>query len=671
MKILPTQIGAVYLRVSTDQQDAVRQRESTSEWLGRHGALVKPDYVFEDIGWSRADAAKRPRFQSMLADVQAGFIHWIVVDRPDRFGAKDKFEAFHYLHLLREAGCKLYTVDDRELTSGDTASALITHLDFDQSERELREKSVRTLTGKVEFAKRSEWLGGRIPYGMDVAAFRLSDDADLVEQWRVKIIRRDLKVKLSQSGEERQYTGTRNFPASENDEILQLRPSQDESKLEIIRWVHETFLTQSTTPGTLARQLAERGVDAPPYSDSWQRHHITEILTNPCYMGRPAWNRKTVGDYTEWLSGRRIEKVPGSRKKYHDRPDWVMAEQPIYRPIVSVETWERSQIKMEAMPKRPRSSRPQNYTYSDLVFCGDCGAKMHGQAMSTGRKQKTRVLTYLCGTYNNWRGPKSSGNSCQCKARRIRQSELDILVQSFLSDTLPHVVSIAESYQSRNPRDLTQAIKLAVEAHKQMRDRVGADFAQLTSAMTGGDSTMVLDLPDFETDGRRFVPEWDTKELEQIYRWKFDDEKDDLEARRVDLQTVQEELIETIKKIPISAGRALARVQRELDEVETSLAAVEDRLVNAADRFKDAEADWNRLQDNWNRAIEHLASEGAARKQAEAIRAVIEKIDVRFRSTGRRKPALEVQSVHITPKDAKDCVGSGTSLLAKRSRSAF
>jgi DNA invertase Pin-like site-specific DNA recombinase len=657
--------GAIYMRVSTDAQDAERQHTSTGGWLARHKVSPGDATKYEDIGWSRASAAKRPKFQSMLQAVRDGQIRWIVVDRPDRFGCKDKFEAFHYLHMLREAGCRLFTVDDQELTAGDTGSSVITLIDYDQSERELREKSLRTLTGKVEFAKRCEWLGGRIPYGMDVVAFHLGDGDVFVEQWRVSIIKRDFKVKVSPDGQRREYRGTRNFPASEKDEILQLRPSVDESKLRIIRWVHETFLSQAITPGTLARQLAELGTELPPYADQWERHHVTEILTNPVYMGRPAWNRKSVGDYNEWTGGQRVEKQPGSRKRHHPRSDWVLPDQPLFEPVVSSETWENSQVKLAKIAKGPRSSKPQYYIYSDLVYCGTCNEKMHGQNMRTGRRQTRSVATYLCGTYNGWRSPHDKNKPCTCQARRVRQETLDEVLKSFLSDTLPHVDDLSSAWRSEKPAALVEAIKRAVDAHKAMRERVGAHFVKVPT--TDGKEMTVLEVPTGDVDCSIHVPKWSTEELERLYRWQFESDEPEFESKKDDLLADQEELIETLKKIPSSAVSALTKVQNQLSAIEGELAKIDDGMVNAADRFKEAKEEWDQLQIKWEAAAKALDSDGAARRKSEAIKSVIEKIVVYFRPTGKRKPAFEVDTIQVIPKTPPDWRGQGTLPRSTRS----
>ena len=96
--------GAVYIRVSTDDQDTARQYHATAEWLGRHGVDVRDEHRFEDKGWARSEARRRPEFNRMLDLVDKGRIQWIVVDSQDRFGTGSTFEFFHYMHRLNEAG---------------------------------------------------------------------------------------------------------------------------------------------------------------------------------------------------------------------------------------------------------------------------------------------------------------------------------------------------------------------------------------------------------------------------------------------------------------------------------------------------------------------------------------------------------------------------------------
>jgi len=45
-----------------------------------------------------------------------------------------------------------------------------------------------------------------------------------------------------------------------------------------------------------------------------------------------------------------------------------------------------------------------------------------------------------------------------------------------------------------------------------------------------------------------------------------------------------------------------------------------------------------------------MESEDAARRRSEAIKSIIEKLVVNFRPAGRKKPAFEVDSIHVIPK---------------------
>src|SRR4030095_7046287 len=130
-----------------------------------------------------------------------------------------------------------------------------------------------------------------VPFGMDVVAFRLDRGRGLVEQWRVQIIGHDLRIKISPDGTKREFRGRGNFPASETDEILQLRPSLDQRQLDVIRWLFDRFATEATNFNVIARQLNDMKAPCPAYAGEWRYYYVREILRNPAYIGCPAWNR--------------------------------------------------------------------------------------------------------------------------------------------------------------------------------------------------------------------------------------------------------------------------------------------------------------------------------------------------------------------------------------------
>ena len=146
--------GAVYHRVSTDRQDADRQRQSTGEWLTRHGVSVRPEDVGEDLGWARDEADRRPAFQRLLRKADERKINWIVVDALERFGTKNKHQFISFIYRLQESSCRLYTVNDKEWTGEDLITLIEAAFEAEKSEGEVRKLSDRVLGQMRLLAKR-------------------------------------------------------------------------------------------------------------------------------------------------------------------------------------------------------------------------------------------------------------------------------------------------------------------------------------------------------------------------------------------------------------------------------------------------------------------------------------------------------------------------------------
>ena len=57
---------------------------------------------------------------------------------------------------------------------------------------------------------------------------------------------------------------------------------------------------------------------------------------------------------------------------------------------------------------------------------------------------------------------------------------------------------------------------------------------------------------------------------------------------------------------------------------------------------------------NWEKATEAVESESSARRKAEAVRQVVEKIVVTFEATGKKSPIGRVKSVDVIPKTSRE-----------------
>jgi DNA invertase Pin-like site-specific DNA recombinase len=149
------------LRCSSDAQDTLRQREAIEH------SKMRIDHWLEDHQ-SRDKASKRPDFQRLLKAVQAGQVHTIVVASLDRFGVKDAYEMGKFFTILRDHNCRLLDATGKHLNADDDATVLTSTIGALTSSREQKEKAGRVLTGKLTLARKGNFLGGYVPYGMDV-----------------------------------------------------------------------------------------------------------------------------------------------------------------------------------------------------------------------------------------------------------------------------------------------------------------------------------------------------------------------------------------------------------------------------------------------------------------------------------------------------------------------
>ena len=110
--------NAAYLRVSSDKQTALRQRESLKD--------LPIDRWYEDSEGSNPRTAPTAAWRSnaSLRNVERGFIKTIYVASQDRFGTKDAYELGHFFTLLRKHDCRLLDASGKVLNADDDATVI-------------------------------------------------------------------------------------------------------------------------------------------------------------------------------------------------------------------------------------------------------------------------------------------------------------------------------------------------------------------------------------------------------------------------------------------------------------------------------------------------------------------------------------------------------------------
>ncbi|MBL8830350.1 MAG: recombinase family protein [Planctomycetaceae bacterium] len=647
--------GAAYIRVSTDDQDTHRQHTSIDAFLTDTGLSIPRQFRFEDTDWARDEAKKRPEFQRMLKAVEAGLIQWIVSDRQDRFGTKDKYEFIAFMHQLREHRCIFLTVDGKVFTDDNMMSFIEGGMNAETSTREVQEKSWRVVKDRIERAKRGDWLGGYPPFGCDVVCF----DQGMREKWRVVFLGKRKRLRVWPDGRSERFDGKNNFPAADNNDILQLRPSQENERIKTVCFIFETYAGQTIAPLRIAKLLNKMGVK--PLADRWTHNNVVDVLRNPIYLGTQRTFGVFNGKYFDLQDG---ELVLSSDKKQRRRKqsEWVMSGQ-LFPEMIDKTIWDRVQEKLSKTPDKKRAPKNPNLFLTGLLHCAHCGKKMKAWAV---RRE------YLCSSYGKTVSAYDVADAPQsCDRNGIAHADLMDLIKQYVADVGKELETFIQVYKTGN----LDLLKPYYEKHSQNISLVTASIdrmAEMCDAATGnlavpnpalgifdprwGWSCDILDRVAHDTspDAVENLSKHDEalKELQERYRGFFHQSE---EQRRTRLERLEREasvLGDQIMNLPKSAKRQIERQGRKLVQIEQQMDRLEAELKNYSD---EVDAVMAGLSDHLNvttAARAALEGDGTteALKMAEAVRHVIKEIRLEFEPTGKKWPKTQpIAAIIVSP----------------------
>jgi DNA invertase Pin-like site-specific DNA recombinase/uncharacterized coiled-coil protein SlyX len=649
--------GAYYIRVSTDDQDTARQHEAIGRWLKANKLTIAPHFRFEDHGFERDRPELRPDFQRMMRMIENGTIQWIVADAQDRFGTKDKYQFIFFMHLLRRAGCNFFTIDGKCWTDDSMVAFLEGGIGADTSEKEQRNKSHRILEDKLLRAKRGEWQGGHLAFGMDVVCI----GPDGQERWRVELDGRKLtgtkpgrggkkrrvyslrRTKIFPDGRRERFDGHRHFPASEADEHLEQRPSNDENKLAVVREIFAKFSTEAISPTQLAAYLNKLGVKH-YYAPRWQHYHVREMLSNPIYTGYQRWNSNGQGRFTEFIAGEERQVKDRAGRRARAKEDWVLSDRQLFEPVVPKDVWDKVQLKIETNPPKRRDPRSPDLWLAGLLVCSHCGKPMRGM-------QRPTRTEYFCSTY------AESKDNETCLRNCVNHEVVEGYIRQYLKDSHREAVLLLEVEKSGN----FDLLKPYHEKHRQNLIRFAHALGRTVDAVTSH--------PDWEdtlrqcgaNDSKKNPPQTleefhdEMKNLllpvQEAYRFYF--RRDEVEVRRQldELEQRHTNLAQRMLNFdPAKAKRAIEKANDQLAELEKEIERVQGRLKNWADEFdkiRDETTTHIMALDAAEAALEDPAADN--RRKAQAVRACIQQVNLTFRPTGKKYPKSELVAVEIIP----------------------
>jgi DNA invertase Pin-like site-specific DNA recombinase len=664
--------GAIYLRVSSSKQDTDAQLQAVQGFLDKAGASVPPARRYEDIAWPRDEDKERPEFNRLLEDARQGRVKWVVVQALDRFAAKNSRRLLGYLDDLAEAGCLLYDADGTEWTAEDDSVDLRAWVGGATSSREQQAKSRRALDGMVSAAKAGAYLGGPPKFALDVGCFdaagtflfriifeRREDTGTLrVRRGKARPVFRMYRRKVYADGREERCDGARSLRPGA-DEVLRLIPSADPGRCQALRSLFERYAAEAVSFRQLALWLNTLGFRN-SCGNPFQGRDVADILADKVYVGTPTFGKGRRGRFLEYTGGVLVAVPKEDRGRYRPSAaaDVITPPAPLFEPLVPEAVWQRVQAKLGTPQPRPLA-RDAGLYFAGVLTCAGCGKPL------CTRKERHE---YYCGTWHKHRCDGTLPAS-PCERNAVRHGRIEEYLGRFLEETgrrlqllaAPRPGAIGGAGVEQGWEDFQAGVARVAQY---LREHHSADYeAILQEAETAAkveDHGRAQPGSPAQPGG---LPKRYGKKADEAVRKHAGDptlthavagrEKDFVDAvlgsyeRHHDPQALAEaldglerehtRLMKAYGDLP--TPRAKEKAKAELETLELRISDLEAHRDNLAAAVRRRYEELLHLQRAVAAAQEALRDKPASqRRRAEAVRALLEKIEVTFVPTGYRGP---------------------------------
>lgn len=158
MKLAPTR-AALWIRVSTDSQDATNQLGELLAFAAHHGYEIVETYSVSESAWNGGSSGYKATIKRVHEDAWAGkfsvLITWSI-DRISRGGAED---VLRIVRQLREKRCTLVSVKEAWLNSSPEVADLLLSFAGWMAERESARRSERVKAAIARKKADGTWTG--------------------------------------------------------------------------------------------------------------------------------------------------------------------------------------------------------------------------------------------------------------------------------------------------------------------------------------------------------------------------------------------------------------------------------------------------------------------------------------------------------------------------------
>lgn len=379
-------ITALYCRLS---QDDGREGESNSisnqkdilmAYAKKHGFLHPEFFVDDGISGTTFD---RPGFQEMERRIEAGEVSAVIVKDLSRFG-RNYIDSGKYTEILYPSlGVRFIAIQENVDTIKNTGTELmpINNI-FNEWYAAQTSKKIRAVNQmKAANGKR---VGTTVPYGYK------KDPADkekwIVDEPAAEIVRKIFDLCIGGNGP------------------LQIAKILEQEKVPVPAAYYKSIGRKCSNP-----------VPANPYA--WADSTVVHILENRQYTGC------TVNFATTTISYKVHKRVDNPAEKQQIIPD-------THAPIIDEATFERVQELRQS--RRRNTTTGRQSLFSGLVYCADCGAKLH---FCASKSLKRNQEFFRCSNYKDGRG--------ECQIHFIR----DVVLERIVWEAISGLVDFVRCYE--------------------------------------------------------------------------------------------------------------------------------------------------------------------------------------------------------------------------------
>ena len=409
-------ITALYCRLSQDDgrdgesNSISSQKEILSEYAKRNGFLHPQFFIDDGISGTTFERADFKRMQSMIEN---GEVSTVIVKDLSRFG-RNYLQVGEYLEIKYPTmGVRFIAIQENVDTAKESGTEMMPFSNiFNEWYAAQTSKKIRAVN-QMKAAK-GQRVSSSVPYGY----MKNPDDKRkwLIDEPAAEIIRKIFNLCLAGKG-----------------------PSQIARQLE-----KEKVLTPTAYYHSIGKKTSN---PMPANIYGWRDSSIEHILENRQYTGCTVNGKSTTVSYKV----HKVIEIP--KEEYQVIPDTQEA-------IISENIWLRVQELRKS--KRRNTATGRKSLFSGLIYCADCGAKLHFCAAKSLKKNQE---FFRCANYKDGRG--------SCSIHYIR----DVVLETIVKDAVSELADFVRCYEpvflylqaqkhSEFEKNQVKKLKSAIESSK-------------------------------------------------------------------------------------------------------------------------------------------------------------------------------------------------------------